>query len=168
MSSQNPLVTRTTLTDPSRGLSAAEIRISFLRSAGLSAEGIARVMGTSAMAISAVLGRPQVQRYLLALNATHTDDIRDIAAGVNKAILTNTQKAVEVVTTTMTDMFDQRQDVSRAKLAFACAQDILDRAGATAPKKVDIHGEVEHSLVDSEALGQIADVLKELGSMSKE
>jgi hypothetical protein len=152
---------RPALTDPARGLSPVERRIALLTSADMSSEGIAKVLGTNSMAVQAVLKRPHVQRYILSIGATYADDIRDLAKRVNKSIIDQTERAVEIVSTLMDDMFERRDEVPCAKLAFATAQDILDRAGASAPKRVTVDEDHRHG-IDVEQFHELISVLKEM------
>jgi hypothetical protein len=138
-----------------------------MTTAALSTEAIARVLETSSANVSLILQKPHVQRYLLALEATYSNDLQATAKRVNQHIIDSTDDAIFIEKTIMNDMFSRREEVPCAKLALACATDILDRAGATAPKKIDLHGSFEHS-IDSDSLKEAIAALQDLKDITPE
>jgi len=129
-----------------------------MRAAGMSEQAIGHFIDVDYMTISAILKRPRVARYLLAIESTFADDIRNGAKTLDDAITHTANRAFVIEKEVMERLFEQKESV-RAQLGAAnTAQDILDRAGKRAPTK--IQSEVIHT-VDAEALGRVAQVLKE-------
>ena len=156
---------QTQVTDPtsSKLLSPYERRIVLLTQAGLSTEAIGRIIERPSSTVADALKRPHVVRYMQVIEATHADDIRPVAKRVQETILESAEEAAKITRVIMNDMFARREEIPAAKLAFATAQDILDRIGASAPKKVDIQADHQHhGMVDAGTLKDIVDVLKEM------
>ena len=141
-----------------RDLEPLERRVALMRAAGMSEQTIGHFIDVDYMTISSILKRPRVARYLLAIESTFADDIRNGAKTLDDAITHTANRAFVIEKEVMERLFEQKESV-RAQLGAAnTAQDILDRAGKRAPTK--IQSEVIHT-VDAEALGRVAQVLKE-------
>ena len=141
-----------------RDLEPLERRVALMRSAGMSEQTIGHFIDVDYMTISSILKRPRVARYLLAIESTFANDIREGAKTLDNAIIHTANRAFHIEKEVMERLFEQKESV-RAQLGAAnTAQDILDRAGKRAPTKIQT--EVTHT-IDADALGRVAQVLKE-------
>jgi hypothetical protein len=143
-----------------RDLEPLERRVALMRAAGMSEAVIGRFIDTDYMTVNAILKRPRVTRYLIALESTFVHEITASAKHLDAAINAEANRAFHVERDVMERLFAMEKDVKAQLGAAATAQDILDRAGKRAPTKVQT--EVLHS-IDAEALARVADVLAEHG-----
>lgn len=133
-----------------------------MRAAGASQAGIGRFLDCDQATVDAILSRPRVARYLIALESTYAQGISESVGNLSTAIETAATRAFEVEQTVMERLFIQQESI-RAQLGAAqTAQDILDRAGKRAPTRVQ--AEVRHD-ISPDALEHIADVLRETRSV---
>lgn len=141
-----------------RDLEPIERRVALMRAAGASQNAIGRFLDCDQATVDAILSRPRVSRYLIALESTYAQGISESVGNLSTAIETAATRAFEVEQTVMERLFIQQESI-RAQLGAAqTAQDILDRAGKRAPTRVQ--AEVQHS-ISPDALEHIADVLRE-------
>jgi hypothetical protein len=141
-----------------RELEPIERRVALMRVAGMSEAVVGRFLDTDCMTVSAILKRPHVARFIIALESTFVQDLKESAKHLDNAIMNEANRAFIVEKEVMERLFAKEDDVRAQLGAATTAQDILDRAGKRAPTKVI--GEVLHS-VDAEALSHVADVLQE-------
>jgi len=141
-----------------RDLEPLERRIVLMRAAGMSEQTIGHFIDVDYMTINAILKRPRCARYLLAVESTFVDDLRDGAKMLDDAIQHTATRAFHIEKEVMETLFLQKESVRAQLGAATTAQDILDRAGRRAPVRTQT--EVRHT-IDSEALAKVADVLKE-------
>ena len=143
-----------------RELEPLEQRVALMRVAGLSERDIGRFLDCDYTTVAAMVKRPRVARYILALTSTVARDITPAVQDLSAAIEDSAARAFEIEKDVMERLYDteaEHKNYIRAMLgAAATAQDILDRAGKRAPTRVD-H---THS-VDQDAVNRIADVLRE-------
>lgn len=142
-----------------RDLDPLERRCALMRAAGMAEPVIGRFIDTDAVHVAAILKRPRVARYLIALEATFAEDLSDAAKHLNQAIENEAAYAFHVEKTVMDRLFEMESNVRAQLGAASTAQDILDRAGKRAPTKVQT--EVTHT-IDAEALAHVASVLEEV------
>lgn len=140
-------------------LEPKERRIALMRASGMSEIVISRFLETDREAIRQVLLRPRVARYLMAIESTFVDSIKDSAQHLDAAITNAASDAFHVERTVMDRLFKMEANVRAQLGAASTAQDILDRAGKRAPTK--LQHEVTHS-IDAEALAHVAKVLEEV------
>jgi hypothetical protein len=141
-----------------RDLEPLERRVALMRAAGMSEAVIGRFIDTDYMTVNAILKRPRVARYLIALESTFVNEIGPSAKHLDEAIQNEARRAFIIEKDVMERLY-AKEDSIRAQLgAAATAQDILDRAGRRAPTKVQT--EVTHT-IDAEALARVAEVLNE-------
>jgi hypothetical protein len=141
-----------------RELEPLERRVALMRAAGMSEQTIGHFIDVDYMTISAILKRPRVARYLLAIESTFANDIRAGAKTLDDAITHTANRAFVIEKEVMERLFEQKESVRAQLGAATTAQDILDRAGKRAPTKIQT--EVTHT-IDAEALGRVARVLQE-------
>src|SRR5215467_3909306 len=141
-----------------RDLEPLERRVALMRAGGMSEQTIGHFIDVDYMTIKAILNRPRVARYLLAIESTFADDIKHGAKILDDAITHTANRAFYIEKEVMERLFEQKESVRAQLGAATTAQDILDRAGKRAPTKIQT--EVTHT-IDSEALGRVAQVLKE-------
>ena len=141
-----------------RELEPMERRAAMMKVAGMSESVISHFLDCDSGLINAILKRPRVARFMIALESTFVTEIAKSAKILDTAILNSATRAFQIEKDVMERLYE-KQDSIRAQLgAAATAQDILDRAGKRAPTKV--LAEVVHT-IDSEALELVANVLKE-------
>jgi len=141
-----------------RDLEPLERRIALMRSAGMSEQTIGHFIDVDYMTIKAILNRPRVARYLLAIESTFANDIRNGAKVLDEAITHTANRAFVIEKEVMERLFEQKESIRAQLGAATTAQDILDRAGKRAPTKIQT--EVTHT-IDADALGRVAQVLRE-------
>jgi len=141
-----------------RDLEPLERRVALMRAAGMSEAVIGRFIDTDYMTVNAILKRPRVARYLIALESTFVEEIGPSAKHLDAAIQNEARRAFHVEREVMETLFAQKENVRAQMGAATTAQDILDRAGKRAPTKIQT--EVTHT-IDAEALARVADVLNE-------
>jgi hypothetical protein len=141
-----------------RELEPLERRIALMRASGMSEQTIGHFIDVDYMTISAILKRPRVARYLLAIESTFADDIKNGAKILDDAITHSANRAFYVEKEVMERLFEQKESIRAQLGAATTAQDILDRAGKRAPTKIQT--EITHT-IDADALGRVAQVLKE-------
>jgi hypothetical protein len=141
-----------------RELEPLERRVALMRAAGMSEQTIGHFIDVDYMTISAILKRPRVARYLLAIESTFANDIRAGAKTLDDAITHTANRAFVIEKEVMERLFEQKESVRAQLGAATTAQDILDRAGKRAPTRIQT--EVTHT-VDAEALSRVARVLQE-------
>lgn len=146
-----------------RDLEPIERRVSLMRAAGMSEAVIGRFLDTDYMTVNAILKRPRVARYLLALETTFVEEIGPSAKNLTVAIDHAANRAFEIEKDVMERLYAKDQDIRAQLGAAATAQDILDRAGKRAPTK--IQSETIHT-IDAEALAHVAKVLTEVNGHS--
>ena len=146
--------------NPTAWLRPEHLQMIHMRVAGMSVAEIARFLQTQHDNVTNVLNKESAQRYMLQLRATFATDLRPFMDEMREALEDDARQARVVARTVMDESFNQREDFKWAKLATLTAQDILDRAGAAAPKKIESVS--HHSFgVDAETGGQIIEILKE-------
>jgi hypothetical protein len=117
-----------------RDLEPHERRAAMMRAAGMSLAAIGQFLDCDYVTVAALLKRPRVARYMLALESTMVDAIdKSSVRDLNKAIEDSAHRAFEVEETVMERLFNREYDVRAQLGAAATAQDILDRAGKRAP-----------------------------------
>jgi hypothetical protein len=141
-----------------RDLEPLERRVALMRAAGMSEAVIGRFIDTDYMTVNAILKRPRVARFLIALESTFVNEISKSAKHLDAAIQEEAHRAFHIERDVMERLYAKESDIRAQLGAAATAQDILDRAGKRAPTK--IQGEVVHT-IDAEALARVADVLQE-------
>lgn len=146
--------------DVIRHLRAADKRIAHMHLAGIPAAQIALFMQTSQGSITAVLEKEAVQRYILQQHAMMSEELRPWAEDMRKTLEEKANRAVEVLSTVMEDSFQEREDIKRARLASMNAKDILDMAGARAPKRVEV-GEPGSFSIGNDEANAIIEILRE-------
>jgi hypothetical protein len=130
-----------------------------MRSAGLSLAAIGQFLDVDYVTVAAILKRPRVARFMLALESTMVEgmDQRSVQ-GLNEAIENAAHRAFDVETTVMERLFDREYDVRAQLGAASTAQDILDRAGKRAPSQQRV--QVDYG-IDSHALQAAVEALRE-------
>src|SRR5215471_18616013 len=146
-----------------RDLEPLERRVALMRAAGMSEAVIGRFIDTDYMTVNAILKRPRVARYLLALESTFVEEIAPSAKNLTAAIDNAAHRAFEIEKDVMERLYAKDQDIRAQLGAATTAQDILDRAGKRAPTK--IQSETIHT-IDAEALAHVAKVLGEVNGHS--
>jgi len=142
-----------------RDLEPLERRVALMRAAGMSEAVIGRFIDTDYMTVNAILKRPRVARYLLALESTFVAEIAPSAKNLTAAIDDAAHRAFEIEKDVMERLYAKDADIRAQLGAAATAQDILDRAGKRAPTKI----QAEHvHTIDAEALAHVANVLQEV------
>jgi hypothetical protein len=141
-----------------RDLEPLERRVALMRAAGMSEAVIGRFIDTDYMTVNAILKRPRVARYLIALESTFVEEIGPSAKHLDAAIQNEARRAFVVERSVMERLFEQKENVRAQLGAATTAQDILDRAGKRAPTKIQT--EITHT-IDAEALARVAEVLQE-------
>jgi hypothetical protein len=109
--------------------------------------------------IAALLKRPRVARYLLAIQSTMVEELdKTHVKSLNEAIEESAHRAFEIEETVMERLFNREYDVRAQLGAAATAQDILDRAGKRAPTQQRV--QVDYG-IDAIALSAAVEALKE-------
>jgi|SRR5215471_198004 len=139
-------------------LDPTERRVALMRAAGMSEQTIGHFLETDYIAVSRILQRPRVARYLITIESTFVNDIRESARKLDVAITNAANRAFHIEKEVMENLFAQKESVRAQLGAATTAQDILDRAGKRAPTRIQT--EVTHT-IDAEALGRVASVLRE-------
>jgi hypothetical protein len=129
-----------------------------MRAAGMSEATIGHFLDCDYMTVNAILKRPRVARFLIALESTFVEDLKASAKHLDDAILSEANRAFHVEKNVMERLYEMRDSIRAQLGAAATAQDILDRAGKRAPTRVQT--EVTHT-IDAEALSHVAKVLGE-------
>jgi hypothetical protein len=146
-----------------RDLEPLERRCALMRAAGMSEAVIGRFIDSDYMTVNAILKRPRVARYLIALESTFVEEITDSAKHLDRAIQHEAARAFHVERNVMDRLYAMETNVRAQMGAAATAQDILDRAGKRAPTRVQ--SEVVHT-IDAEALAHVASVLQEINGQA--
>lgn len=141
-----------------RDLEPLERRVALMRASGMSEATIGHFLDCDYMTVNAILKRPRVARYLIALESTFVDDIKASAKHLDDAILSEANRAFQVEKSVMERLYAMSDNIKAQLGAATTAQDILDRAGKRAPTRVQT--EVMHT-IDAEALSHVAKVLGE-------
>jgi len=141
-----------------RELEPQERRAALMRAAGMSEATIGHLLDCDYMTINAILKRPRVARYLIAIESTFVQDLKASAKHLDDAIMNEASRAFHVEKNVMERLYEMRDSIRAQMGAAATAQDILDRAGKRAPTRVQT--EVTHT-IDAEALSHVAKVLGE-------
>ena len=141
-----------------RELEPMERRAAMMKVAGMSESVISHFLDCDSGLINAILKRPRVARYMIALESTFVTEIAKSAKILDTAILNSATRAFQIEKEVMERLFEKNDSIRAQLGAAATAQDILDRAGKRAPTKV--LAEVVHT-IDAEALGLVAQVLEE-------
>lgn len=137
-----------------------DVRIAHMSVAGLSLEEIGTFLQMPVSSVNHILGKERVQRYMLQLHATFAGDLRPYMDRMRARLEHTSFEMLENIETIHRESFQERGDIKRAKLAVVTAQDILDRAGASAPKRLEV--ENHHTFnIDPEQGERIIEVLKE-------
>src|SRR5262249_36385321 len=111
-----------------RDLEPAERRAPMMRSAGMSPAAIGQFLDVDYVTVAAILKRPRVARFLLALESTMLDGVnKDSVKNLNDAIEQATHEAFSVEVDVMRRLYRREYDVRAQLGAAATAQDILDR-----------------------------------------
>src|SRR5215471_15566655 len=142
-----------------RDLEPAERRAAMMRSAGMSLAAIGQFLDVDYVTIAAILKRPRVARFMLALESTMCEGFdKNSVRDLNKAIEDAAHRAFDVETTVMERLFSREYDVRAQLGAAATAQDILDRAGKRAPTQQRV--QVDYG-IDAHALSAAVEALRE-------
>lgn len=142
-----------------RDLEPHERRAAMMRVSGLSLAAIGQFLDCDYVTVAAILKRPRVARFMLALESTMVDAIdKNHVKDLNKAIEDAAHRAFEVEETVMERLFNREYDVRAQLGAAATAQDILDRAGKRAPTQQRV--QVDYG-IDTHALKAAVDALRE-------
>lgn len=153
------------VTDPMEGLQPVHMRVAMLRAADMDIESIAQWLNCEQRAVQKMLDNPKVQRLVFKLAAITTKDLAPQIRQVNVAIANTTMEAFEAEREVLRFSRRQMNDDGSIKAAALCAntaQDILDRAGAAAPKH-SVHEVREGDTpLDEASAMRIADVLGEM------
>lgn len=153
-----------------RLLTPEENRCATMRAGGASSVVIATVLGCSEDTVRSILNRPAVARMVLLLNGLIGQGLEDGIRDLNKAFEVASGEAFLIERNVMHELYElgdelvgQDNDAAiKAKLgAVSTAQDILARAGKTAPTRVvQVKG---HGEIGGPALDRVADVLDQMG-----
>jgi len=142
-----------------RDLEPAERRAAMMRSAGMSLAAIGQFLDVDYVTIAAILKRPRVARFMLALESTMCEGFdKNSVRDLNKAIEDAAHRAFDVETTVMERLFSREYDVRAQLGAASTAQDILDRAGKRAPSQQRV--QVDYG-IDPHMLSAAVEALKE-------
>lgn len=148
------------VSDPMEGVTALQGRVATMRSAGMNEKDIATYLETSENTVRKILQLPKVQRLILKLTAFTTDDLRPGIERVNADIINHATEAFETELEIMRNMRDRQGDVKAAGLCFSVAKDLLDRAGAMQPKRIETKN--LNANISGEDLKSIRETLLEL------
>jgi hypothetical protein len=125
----------------------------------MSLAAIGQFLDCDYVTVAAILKRPRVARFLLALETTMVDQIdKSSIRNLNEAIENAAHRAFEVEETVMERLFGREYDVRAQLGAAATAQDILDRAGKRAPTQQRV--QVDYG-IDAHALSAAVEALRE-------
>jgi hypothetical protein len=125
----------------------------------MSLAAIGQFLDCDYVTVAAILKRPRVARYMLALETTMVDAIdKSNVQNLNEAIENAAHRAFEVEETVMERLFGREYDVRAQLGAAATAQDILDRAGKRAPSQQRV--QVDYG-IDAHALQAAVEALRE-------
>jgi hypothetical protein len=141
-----------------RELEPLERRVVLMRAAGMSEQTIGHFLDCDYPTVGAILRKPHVARYLIAIESTFVNEIADSAKHLDRSIEHAANRAFIVNREVMERLFEQKESVRAQLGAATTAQDILDRAGKRAPTKIQT--EMMHT-IDAEALEKVVDVLRE-------
>jgi hypothetical protein len=142
-----------------RDLEPAERRAAMMRAAGMSLAAIGQFLDVDYVTVAAILKRPRVARFMLALESTMVESLdKGSVQDLNKAIEDAAHRAFDVETTVMERLFNREYDVRAQLGAASTAQDILDRAGKRAPSQQRV--QVDYG-IDSNSLQFAIEALKE-------
>lgn len=158
--SNRNLAKKPRLQDPVEHLSAFQRRLAHLVAAGVATKDIAAWMETTEAHISKHIGHPAVQRLVFKLTALMTDDLRPAIERVNERISEHANEAFEVELELMRNMRDRQGDIKAAGLCFTVAKDLLDRAGAAQPKRIETKN--LNANLSGEDIKSLRDTLEEL------
>jgi hypothetical protein len=125
----------------------------------MSLAAIGQFLDCDYVTVAAILKRPRVARFLLALETTMVDQIdKSSIRNLNEAIENAAHRAFEVEETVMERLFNREYDVRAQLGAATTAQDILDRAGKRAPTQQRV--QVDYG-IDAHALSAAVEALRE-------
>lgn len=142
-----------------RDLEPHERRAAMMRAAGMSLAAIGQFLDCDYVTIAAILKRPRVARFLLAVESTMVDGVdKDHVRTLNQSIEDAAHRAFDIETTVMERLFNREYDVRAQLGAAATAQDILDRAGKRAPTQQRV--QVDYG-IDASALSAAVAALRE-------
>lgn len=142
-----------------RELEPAERRAAMMRAAGMSLAAIGQFLDVDYVTVSAILKRPRVARFLLALESTMLAEFdKDSVKNLNAAIEDTAHRAFEIEVDVMERLFSREYDVRAQLGAASTAQDILDRAGKRAPAQQRV--QIDYG-IDTHALRAAVEALKE-------
>jgi len=96
----------------------------------------------------------------LKLGAATSDHFRPVIEEVNQLIADSTQEAFEKEVALMRRSFERVESIESEKLCFSITKDIMDRAGAAAPKRFETKNMSLN--IGADNIASIAQVLKEL------
>jgi len=125
----------------------------------MSLAAIGQFLDVDYVTVAAILRRPRVARFLLALESTMLDGInKDTVKNLNDAIEQTTHEAFQIEVDVMRRLHKREYDVRAQLGAAATAQDILDRAGKRAPAQTRVS--VDYS-IDTHAIRAAVDAIRE-------
>lgn len=150
-------------------------KVAQLRAADMTKKEIARTLDITEQTVNNYLQQPNVRRMVLKLAAFTSEDLRPKIAEVNSYLAENAMEAaeaeVDVLRFTRRFMYKEAAEVkmdTRLKAADLCArtaQDMQDRAGAHAPKQVQVKSlNVD---ISGEQAATIMTALKELDQVEQ-
>jgi len=145
--------------DPLRKITPFQRRVAKLVSGGMDITGIAQVLGCSQSTVIKAREHPVCERYIRALDMLEIDTIKPDIEKLNDRIKVSAVTAFDNQELLMGNMFERQADLKAARLAHDINRDMMDRAGAAAPKKIDTRSITANVDLDSE---HIAGVFKEL------
>ena len=142
-----------------RELEPAERRAAMMRVSGLSLAAIGQFLDVDYVTVSAILKRPRVARFMLALESTMVDNIdKEHVQSLNEAIEDQAHRAFEIEVDVMERLYRREYDVRAQLGAASTAQDILDRAGKRAPQQARV--QVDYG-IPAHALAAAVEALRE-------
>lgn len=146
--------------DPVDKMTSLQRRIAQLLAADMTLRDIASWLEMSEDAVGKIARHPAVQRLRMKLAAFVVDDLRPVIEQVNERIANHADEAFEVELELMRNMRGRQHDVKAAGLSFSIAKDLLDRAGAAQPKKIEAR--TLSANISGEQLVSIRETLREL------
>jgi hypothetical protein len=151
------------------GLTAEHRQMAMMHVANMDHASIAQWFKTSPGRVSDILAKPHVQQLVLQLMGNTVEQLKPGIEHVNDLIVQSTEEAIKMEVDLMRRSYEQAtsgdisKNISSAQLSFTIQKDLLDRAGAMAPKRLETKNLSMN--ISSEHLMGIRQVLEELGAI---
>src|SRR5574342_509015 len=145
--------------DPILHLGSLQRRVAQLKAAGMTTFDIARYTECSETRVAQILGQPKVQKLILKLGALTADELKPAITEVNELIADTLKEAYAKEVALLRWSFEN-ETMEGAKLCHTIASSLLDRGGASAPKRFE--SKSLNMNIGAESLNTIANVLKEM------